>query len=143
MTVKNTGLQVSVGSGVQSFLNNLMNNVRQRLNSDSFNNENNLCLDGVPLKQQLKQEASENNDLFDLSILFAAPKKKVSPRRKRRKHFRYFPDPIAWSRCDRCGEPKRPHRICHNNADICFMRPEEYQQHLAKVKSSEDKNDQQ
>lgn len=77
MTVKNTGLQVSVGSGVQSFLNNLMNNVRQRLNSDSFNNENNLCLDGVPLKQQLKQEASENNDLFDLSILFAAPKKKV------------------------------------------------------------------
>lgn len=75
--MKNTGLQVSVGSGVQSFLNNLMNNVRQRLNPGSFNDENNLCLDGIPVKQQLKQDLSENNDLFDLSILFAAPKKKV------------------------------------------------------------------
>ncbi len=98
-------------------------------------------------------------DVFDLSILMAAPKSKVfniilvcsfqimvnlprqiSPSRKRQKHMRFFPDPVPWAKCDRCGEPKRPHRICSEHSDICGMRPDEYEAHKQKEKNSSTDN---
>lgn len=70
-------------------------------------------------------------DLFGQSTWnMAVPKSRVSPGRKRQKWKQHIPDPIAWSRCDKCGEPKRPHRICTKNVEVCAMRPEEYKAYL-------------
>lgn len=116
----------------------------------------------------LENDTFQNNDpssVFDLTILMAAPKSKVSelvgalqshiivllfsfqlqisPSRKRQKHMRFIPDPVPWAKCDRCGEPKRPHRICSDHADICAMRPEEYEAHKQKEKNSSPENQQQ
>lgn len=44
--------------------------------------------------------------------------------------MRYIPDRVEWIRCNRCGEPKRPHRICTDYKEICAMRPEEYEEYL-------------
>lgn len=70
--------------------------------------------------------------------MFAAPKSKITPGRKRMKHFKYFPDKVPWYRCGRCGEPKRPHRICTEHLDICAMREDEYQEHLKKTASEKE-----
>ena len=43
------------------------------------------------------------------------------------KHGKYIPDRIEWHTCKRCGEPKRPHRICTKNMDICALRDDEWQ----------------
>ena len=42
----------------------------------------------------------------------AVPKRRTSKskKRKRRNHFRAAP--IAIQKCPRCGDPKRPHRVC-------------------------------
>ena len=56
----------------------------------------------------------------------------ISPSRKRMKHKQHIPDRIEWAPCLRCGEPKRPHRICTAHIDICAMRDEEYEAHLKK-----------
>ena len=40
---------------------------------------------------------------------------------------RYVPDPVRWGTCDKCGEPKRPHRICTTNVEICAMRKEDWE----------------
>ncbi len=110
-----------------------------------------LVIEGISNNTSLDSSKEEN--IFDMTFLFAAPKSKVfsklfsllmvlrltswsirqiSPSRKRQKHIRYFPDKVAWVRCDRCGEPKRPHRICSDQAEICAMRPEEYEAYKAK-----------
>ena len=43
------------------------------------------------------------------------------------KHGKYIPDRIEWKTCERCGEAKRPHRICTKHIDICALRDEEWQ----------------
>ena len=70
-------------------------------------------------------------DLFGQSVWnMAVPKSKISKSRKRQKHKQHIPDAIGWSRCVKCGEPKRPHRICTANIEVCAMRPEEYEEYL-------------
>lgn len=71
------------------------------------------------------------------SLWFAAPKSKISPSRKRQKHMKFFPDRVNWEKCDRCGDPKRPHRICTDHKEVCAMRKEEYEEYRVK-KASED-----
>jgi len=71
-------------------------------------------------------------DLFEQSVWnMAVPKAKVSPGKKRMSWKQHIPDAIDWTRCAKCGEPKRPHRICTKNIEVCAMRPEEYQEYLS------------
>jgi len=65
-------------------------------------------------------------ELLEGSWLMGVPKSKVSPSRKRMKHLQHVPEPVNWYKCDRCGEPKRPHRICTANLDICALSEEDY-----------------
>jgi large subunit ribosomal protein L32 len=70
-------------------------------------------------------------DIFEQSVWnMAVPKSKVSPSRKRQKHKQHIPEAIGWSRCIKCGEPKRPHRICTKNIEVCAMKPAEYEAYL-------------
>ena len=55
------------------------------------------------------------------------------------KHKQHIPDRIEWASCVRCGEPKRPHRICTTHLDICAMRDEEWKAHNT-AKSLENTN---
>jgi ribosomal protein L32 len=43
------------------------------------------------------------------------------------KHGRYNPERVDWLLCERCGESKRPHRICTQHIDICAMREEDWE----------------
>jgi ribosomal protein L32 len=52
-------------------------------------------------------------------------------------HKRYIPEAVHWYVCQRCGEPRRPHRICTQHMDICAMREEDW---LAKKKDDEAKS---
>ena len=61
--------------------------------------------------------------MYILSHLFP---RKVSPSRKKMKHGRYFPERISWAICNKCGESKRPHRICTDHKDVCAMRDEDW-----------------
>ena len=71
-------------------------------------------------------------DLFEQSVWnMAVPKSKVSPGKKRMAWKQHIPAAIDWTRCAKCGEPKRPHRICTKNIEVCAMRPEEYQEYLS------------
>ena len=67
------------------------------------------------------------NSLFDGILYMGVPKSKVSPSRKRMKHLQHVPDKIGWLQCKKCGEPKRPHRICTKHIEICAMRDDEYE----------------
>jgi ribosomal protein L32 len=87
-----------------------------------------LQLAGAP--QIKRSDGNHIEALLDWVILLAAPKSKVSPSRKRQKHLAYYPDKVAWIRCNKCGEAKRPHRICTEHLDVCAMRDDEYEQHL-------------
>jgi ribosomal protein L32 len=60
------------------------------------------------------------------------PKSKVSPSRKRMKHLQHVPEPVSWYKCLRCGEPKRPHRICTAHMEICALSDEDYETHKQK-----------
>lgn len=42
----------------------------------------------------------------------AVPKKRTSKQRKRKRRTHYKADPVARHTCPRCGDPKRPHRVC-------------------------------
>jgi large subunit ribosomal protein L32 len=73
-------------------------------------------------------------ELLEGSWLMGVPKSKVSPSRKRMKHLQHVPEPVNWYKCDRCGEPKRPHRICTANFDICALSEEDYALRVPGVK---------
>lgn len=77
-----------------------------------------------------------NSVLDDFILLMGVPKSRVSPSRKRKGHKRYIPETIAWTKCSRCGEAKRSHRICTAHLDICAMREEEYELHMKNKTSS-------
>jgi ribosomal protein L32 len=77
----------------------------------------------------------ENNDVISHRTIeellsgvwnMGVPKSKISPSRKKMKHERYYPDKVHTVECDRCGEPKRPHRMCTAHKDICAMRDEDW-----------------
>lgn len=42
----------------------------------------------------------------------AVPKKKVSKQRKRKRRTHHKAEAAASMSCPKCGEPKRPHRVC-------------------------------
>lgn len=42
----------------------------------------------------------------------AVPKKKTSKARKRKRRTHYKAEVPATQACPRCGDPKRPHRVC-------------------------------
>ena len=42
----------------------------------------------------------------------AVPKKRVSKQRKRKRRTHFKADPVAVRTCERCGDPKPPHRVC-------------------------------
>jgi ribosomal protein L32 len=63
----------------------------------------------------------------------AVPKSKISRSRKRMKLGQYLPKQIMWQRCNRCGEPKLPHRICEDHKDICALSDDDYEKHQKAV----------
>lgn len=42
----------------------------------------------------------------------AVPKKRVSKQRKRKRWTHYKVEGVATQTCPRCGDPRRPHRVC-------------------------------
>lgn len=82
----------------------------------------------VSLEQHFEKSDNDSHQIESLydALWFAAPKSKISQRKKKQKHLRYFPDKVTWVKCDRCGEPKQPHRICTTNIEVCGMREEEW-----------------
>jgi ribosomal protein L32 len=45
------------------------------------------------------------------------------------KHKQHIPERVEWYTCNRCGEAKRPHRICTKHLDMCALRDEEYEEY--------------
>eukprot|EP01041_Mallomonas_annulata_P005364 gene5364-10723_t len=80
------------------------------------------------LNHSSESKSQSNLESFINGIfLMGVPKSKVSPGKKRMKHLRYIPNRVVWGTCTRCGEPKRPHRICSTNLEICAMREEDWE----------------
>ena len=74
-----------------------------------------------------------SQSVFDLVILhMGVPKSKITPARKKLKSIRHTPQKIGWYTCKKCGEPKRPHRICTQNLDICALKQEDWEKLQAK-----------
>jgi large subunit ribosomal protein L32 len=42
----------------------------------------------------------------------AVPKKRTSKQRQRKRRTHYVADAVATHTCQRCGDPKQPHRVC-------------------------------
>ncbi|MDH3496816.1 MAG: 50S ribosomal protein L32 [Gemmatimonadota bacterium] len=42
----------------------------------------------------------------------AVPKRRTSKARKRKRRTHFKAAPVAIQPCPRCGDPKRPHRVC-------------------------------
>jgi large subunit ribosomal protein L32 len=42
----------------------------------------------------------------------AVPKRRTSKSRKRKRRNHYRAGPVALQACTRCGDPRRPHRVC-------------------------------
>lgn len=42
----------------------------------------------------------------------AVPKKRTSKQRQRKRRTHYKAAAVATHECDRCGDPKQPHRVC-------------------------------
>ncbi len=42
----------------------------------------------------------------------AVPKKRTSKQRKRKRRTHYKAEAASTQSCDRCGDPKLPHRVC-------------------------------
>jgi large subunit ribosomal protein L32 len=59
---------------------------------------------GWPLSRT--SSATEKDDLM------AVPKRRTSKRKKRARRTHYKAAPIALQPCPRCGDLKRPHRVC-------------------------------
>lgn len=93
---------------------------------------------GIPSRKEVRN-TQDLSSIWDSILLMAVPKTRVSRSRKRMKHKQHIPDKIGWYTCEKCGEPKRPHRICTKNINICAMRPWEYKQHVAKNSNNSDK----
>jgi ribosomal protein L32 len=55
------------------------------------------------------------------------PKSRVSHSRKRMRHGQHIPKKVHWYTCERCGESRKPHRVCVKNSDICALREDEWQ----------------
>jgi len=87
---------------------------------------------GVPEGEEQETPGSRVQEVFNGIMLMGVPKSKVSPSRKRMKHLQHVPEPVNWYKCDRCGEPKRPHRICTANLDICALSEDEYKAKVGK-----------
>ena len=86
---------------------------------------------GAAMLPRQNEETSPTSVFEEAILRMAVPKSKISPSRKRMKWQQHIPDRIDWVVCTRCGEPKRPHRICTAHMDICAMREEDYKVHIA------------
>lgn len=42
----------------------------------------------------------------------AVPKKRTSKQRKRKRRTHYKAEPVTTNNCEKCGDPKIPHRVC-------------------------------
>lgn len=79
------------------------------------------------------QPSEPTQSVFDLVILhMGVPKSKITPARKKLKSIRHTPQKIGWYTCKKCGEPKRPHRICTKNLNICAIKQEDWEKMQAK-----------
>lgn len=120
-----------------SLVNSVVSNVRNMFRNLNIWYRPQLQLAGFHLPENQIRSGANNensNSLFDLSTwLMAVPKSKISRGRKRMGHARMVPDPVNWTMCEKCGEPKRPHRICTKHLDVCALRKADWE----KVKQHE------
>ena len=47
----------------------------------------------------------------------AVPKKRTSKQRKRKRRTHYKAEAVTLQTCAKCGDPKRPHRVCPSCGD--------------------------
>ena len=82
-------------------------------------------------------------DIFDGILNMAVPKSKISKSKKRIKYQRYMAKQIRWQRCDRCGEPKLPHRMCEENKEICSLSENDYKLYQVQLAELAEKEEEQ
>ena len=127
---------MALSSAVRRLALNAFTAVNRHLFSPDMSSSWELQLVGGAALPNYNNNINEKDtvSVFDEAILrMAVPKSKVSPSRKRMKWQQHIPDRVEWSVCVKCGEPRRPHRICTAHMDICAMRDDEWKAHKART----------
>src|SRR5207247_1998792 len=66
----------------------------------------------VPVVAEIDGPLSRTRSATETDDLTAVPKRRTSKRKKRARRTHYKAAPIALQPCPRCGDLKRPHRVC-------------------------------
>ena len=78
-------------------------------------------------EEEEEREPATFNNIFNGILNMAVPKSKISKSKKKIKKHRYNAKQIQWMRCDRCGEPKLPHRMCEDHKEMCMLADGDYE----------------
>lgn len=120
--------------GLNKIINYMITSIDQYIHTPSLIPALSSASSSLLSSNNISNNSNDINTLLDGIWFMGVPKSKVSPSRKRMKHLQHVPDKIGWLQCKKCGEPKRPHRICTKHIDICAMRDDEYEAKKALTK---------